>query len=125
MAFTDLTLLKAYVQPYYQEVADQTFLTDMLELEGSPECAAAKIWNMKIGQLGGDAEAIRELRDGSETTKFVDPDKASGVARMQAKYYTKECNKKKGFSPFSLANISRTNVGGAVYEPQVEDDEFA
>ena len=125
MALSDLELLKAYMKPYYQEDTPENdaFLQHFLDTEGSPECAAAKLWNMKKGEIGGGNENIKELRDGSETVKFEDPSKSAGVADKQAAYYQKECNKVRGFSSCSIVNVKRNPVGGAVYEPQYNESE--
>ena len=125
MSLSDLTLLKAYMKPFYQEDTPENnnFLQCFLDSEGTPECAASKLWNMQRAANTGGAGAIKELRDGSETTKFEDPSKIAEVIDKQAKYYTKQCNISKGFSTPNLINVKRNQVGGACYEPQIGEND--
>jgi len=123
MALSDLDKLKDYMGPYYPSPYDETKLQDYLDEYGTPECAAAKLWNMLRANSTGGMGAIKELRDGSETTKFEDPSKIAEVIDKQAKYYTKQCNISKGFSTPNLINVKRNQVGGACYEPQIGEND--
>jgi hypothetical protein len=109
---TPLETLKFYMKPYYQDVTDDPFLTAFLTKYGSPECAAAELWDLKAVELAGQSGGVESIKNGAESTKFTSAEAAQKNAQTNADKFKDKCKALRGANSSGSFNVARSCVGG-------------
>lgn len=113
----DLTLLRHYMKPYYQEGTpeEDAFLQAYLDEYTYPECAASALWGEKAGELAFEEEGYTKISTGAEKFEKVAPSSMQDTAMKQSEYYAQRCREKNG-SGSSAIRLTKPSVGGVTEE---------
>ena len=108
---TDLTKLKHFMEPYYQEVTDETLLQEYLTDYTYPECAASALWYELKGKVGFDSDGVRKIATGSEKFEYSEIGTLQLACDKNGKYYGERCDALNQNGSMAV-KVSKATVGG-------------
>ena len=107
----DIDKLKHFMEPYYQDITDETLLQEYLDENIYPECAASKLWYELQGKVGFQNEGISKINTGAEKFEYSQIGTLQLACERNGKYYDDKC-KELNQNGSLVVRIAKGVVGG-------------